>query len=94
MVFVRSRGVQGDGTDHTKTQAQIFSRFWSYMASQCPFLRAPSFGPLWAPFGPLPLGPMGLGPLSGPYSGWVECPPLSVLVSLPLSLPSKISSAT
>ena len=27
MVFVRSRGVQGDGTDRTKTQAQIFSRF-------------------------------------------------------------------
>ena len=27
MVFVRSGGVQGDGTDHTKAQAQIFSRF-------------------------------------------------------------------
>ena len=27
MVFVRSGGVQGDGTDHTKMQAQIFTRF-------------------------------------------------------------------
>ena len=27
MVFVRSRGVQGDGTDRTKTQAQNFTRF-------------------------------------------------------------------
>ena len=27
MEIVRSGGVQGDGTDRTKTQAQIFSRF-------------------------------------------------------------------
>ena len=27
MVFVRSGGVQGDGTDHTKAQAQIFTPF-------------------------------------------------------------------
>ena len=27
MVFVRSGGVQGDGTDRTKTQTQIFTRF-------------------------------------------------------------------
>ena len=27
MELVRSRGVQGDGTDRTKTQAQIFTRF-------------------------------------------------------------------